>query len=68
MLKQEYISQSKRMEELLGILSNKRKLTKKLQAELDELSNSVAEYEETYHAFKPDNLKEMIELRMYQRK
>jgi len=68
MRKQEYVVSSKRMEELLVILTDKGKLTKKLQSELDELSNSVAEYEETYHAFKPDNLKEMIELRMYQRK
>ena len=68
MQKKEYVNSSKRMEELLGILSDKGKLTKRQQAELDAMSNMVAEYEETHYAFKPDNLKQMIELRMYQRK
>lgn len=56
------------MEELLRKLTEIGKLTQEEQLELDEMSDKVADYEEMYHPFKPDSLKEMIELRMYQRK
>jgi len=68
MNKKEYLVATKRMEELLSILTNDGKLPKKLQKELDYISESIADYEESNYPFKPENLKEMIELRMYQRK
>lgn len=68
MKKKEYQQYYQRMEELLSILTTKGKLTKKLQEELDVVSERVATYEEEHFPFKPDNLIEMIELRMYQRK
>jgi len=68
MTKSAYIDKTKRMEELLEQFTLKGKLTKKLQVELDEISDDIAAYEESAYPFKPDNLKEMIELRMYQRK
>jgi len=68
MKRKEYNSKTKRLEELLERLTVKGKLTNKLQIELDELSNEIAEYEETQFPFEPSTLKEMIELRMYQRK
>jgi len=68
MTKKEYNSKIKRLEVLLEGLTVKGKLTKKLQTELDELSDQIANYEETQFPFEPSNLKEMIELRMYQRK
>jgi len=68
MTKKEYNSKTKRLEELLGQLSQSGKISTKLQLELDQISNDVADYEETNFPFEPSNLKEMIELRMYQRK
>ena len=68
MTKKQYILKTKKMELLLEQLTVKGKLSKKLQAELDFLSNEIADYEETKFPFQPSNLKEMIELRMYQRK
>jgi len=68
MTKKDYNTKAKRMEELLGQLTTKGKLPKKLHAELDVVSEEVAEYEEANHPFEASNLKEMIELRMYQRK
>jgi len=68
MTKKEYNSKNERLEVLLERLTVKGKLTKKLQIELDELSDEIANYEETQFPFEPSNLKEMIELRMYQRK
>jgi len=68
MTKKEYISKTKRLEELLERLTVKGKLTNKLQIELDELSDEIANYEESQYPFEPSSLKEMIELRMYQRK
>lgn len=68
MNKKEYLTASKRMEELISVLTLKGKLNKRLQQELDEISDSIADYEESNYPFKPENLKEMIELRMYQRK
>ena len=64
----EYQQHNRRMEELLSLLTAKGKLTKKQQQELDTVSDKVAAYEEEHFPFKPDNLIEMIELRMYQRK
>ncbi len=64
----QYLRNTKRMEELLALLSEQGKLNKKQQAELDEVSDFVADYEEANYPFKPDSLIEMIELRMFQRK
>lgn len=52
------------MKSLLKLLRDKGKLKKGHQQELDELSDSIASYEEEYFAFEPVNLIEMIELRM----
>ena len=68
MTKTEYANKTKRLEELLLIISSKKKLSKNLQQELDNLSDEIADYEETRFPFEASNLKEMIELRMYQRK
>lgn len=68
MTKTEYANKTKRLEELLLIISSKQKLSKNLQQELDNLSDEIADYEETRFPFEASNLKEMIELRMYQRK
>lgn len=68
MTNQQYKHHLEQMEGLLQMLTKKGKLTKQQQLQLDEVSDCVQEYEEKYHAFKPDNLVEMIELRMYQRK
>ncbi len=68
MEKKEYILATKRLEELISILTEKGKLSKKQQSELDLISENIADYEESNFPFKPENLKEMIELRMYQRK
>ena len=64
----EYRAKSKRMEELLKILTLQGKLTKKQHTELDRISDEIADYEETHYPFEPESLKDMIELRMYQRK
>ncbi len=64
----EYKSKSKRLESLLKMLTEKGRLSKKYQQELNELSELIADYEEEHFAFEPDSLIEMIELRMYQRK
>ncbi len=64
----EYRIANKRMEELLTLLTDKGKLTKRQQDELDRVSELVALYEEDHYPFKPETLIEMIELRMYQRK
>ena len=64
----EYKKQTKRMEELLKLLTDKGKLNLKLQTELDQISDEIADYEEENFAFKVETLNEMIELRMYQRK
>ncbi len=68
MTKYEYTAKTKRLEELLLKLTDQGKLSKKLRSELDLISDEIADYEEAVFPFKPDNLKEMIELRMYQRK
>jgi HTH-type transcriptional regulator / antitoxin HigA len=64
----EYRIANKRMEQLLTLLTDKGKLTKHQQDELDRVSELVALYEEDHYPFKPETLIEMIELRMYQRK
>jgi len=68
MKKTEYKQKLQRMEELLETLTNKGKLTKIQANELDSISEEIATYEEEKYPFKADTLKEMIELRMYQRK
>lgn len=68
MTKKEYSLKTKRLEELLERLTIKGKLSSKLHTELDKLSDEIADYEETNFPFEPSTLKEMIELRMYQRK
>ncbi len=68
MTKKEYQTKSKRLEELLKKLTEEGKLSKQYQIELDNISDEVQEYEELYYPFKAESLKEMIELRMYQRK
>ena len=64
----EYKQQTKRMEELLKLLTEKGSLDLKLQTELDQISDRIADYEEENFPFKVETLNEMIELRMYQRK
>ena len=64
----EYKLKSKRLENLLKLLTEKGKLSKKHERELDNLSEEIALFEEENFAFEPSNLIEMIELRMYQRK
>ncbi len=64
----QYQEANQRMEALLGILTEKGKLTMGQQAELDRVSEEIARYEEAQYPFKPESLIEMIELRMYQRK
>ena len=64
----EYKQETKRMEELLKILTKNGSLSSEQQIELDELSDRIADYEETNFPFEVESLKEMIELRMYQRK
>lgn len=64
----EYKQQTKRMEELLKLLTEKGSLNDKQQIELDKISDGIADYEEENFSFKVESLNEMIELRMYQRK
>ncbi|MBK8503167.1 MAG: helix-turn-helix domain-containing protein [Saprospiraceae bacterium] len=64
----EYKDASSRMEELLGVLTDKGKLGKKQQLELDRISEVISLYEEEHYPFRPETLIEMIELRMFQRK
>lgn len=64
----EYKDANNRMEELLAILTDKGKLGKRQQLELDRISEAISAYEEEYYPFKPETLIEMIELRMFQRK
>ncbi len=64
----EYKQEANRMEELLKILTKNGSLSSEQQIELDEISDRIAEYEETNFPFEIESLKEMIELRMYQRK
>ena len=56
------------MEELLKFLTKEGTLSTEQQIELDEISDKIADYEEANFPFQVESLKEMIELRMYQRK
>ena len=64
----EYKDANSRMEVLLAILTDKGKLGKRQQLELDKISDAISSYEEEYYPFKAETLIEMIELRMFQRK
>lgn len=64
----EYKDANCRMEELLAVLTDKGKLGKKQQLELDRISEAISSYEEEHYSFRPETLIEMIELRMFQRK
>ena len=64
----DYKHKTKRMEELLKLLTEKGNLNVRLQKELDQISDEIADYEEENFPFKVESLNEMIELRMYQRK
>lgn len=68
MTSKEYIQKTRRMEELLKLLTEKGQLNDKQQAELDEISELIADYEESNFPFQAETLTEMIELRMFQRK
>ena len=68
MTKAEYNKKHLRMEELLMLLTEKGKLTVTQDKELEEISEEIAIYEEDNYPFEVESLKEMIELRMYQRK
>jgi len=59
-----YKSKTKELEALLKKLTEKGKLSEIELSKLDTISEYIAEFEETNFPFKPDNLKEMIELRM----
>ena len=65
---EDYKQKAKRMEELLKSLTREGTLSSKHHIELDEISDKIAEYEETNFPFQIESLKEMIELRMFQRK
>jgi HTH-type transcriptional regulator/antitoxin HigA len=64
----EYNIKNQRLEEILKMLSTEGHLSNDLSDELDFLSEEIADYEDENYPFKADTLKEMIELRMFQRK
>ncbi|MDX2245245.1 MAG: helix-turn-helix domain-containing protein [Bacteroidia bacterium] len=64
----EYQDGLARMEYLLKIVGNDSDPSSQEFLELNKLSDLIAEYEESHYSFNPRNLREMIELRMYQRK
>ena len=68
MTNSEYNQKNKKLEELLKLLTEKGELSIKMQKELDMISDEIANYEESNFPFEVESLKEMIELRMYQRK
>jgi len=68
MSQQEYKDKSKRMEDLLKLLTDLGELSEEQQSELDEISDEIATYEELNYPFQVESLNEMIELRMFQRK
>lgn len=65
---QTYQNALQRMEELLNVVGNETDPTSVEYKELDLLSDQIADYEEHYFPFEPKTLREMIQLRMYQRK
>jgi len=64
--KTDYIKATKRIEELLKMVGNETSPKDKNFIELDKLSEMVADYEDKHYSMTPQNLTEMIELRMYQ--
>ncbi|WP_034259924.1 helix-turn-helix domain-containing protein [Aequorivita capsosiphonis] len=64
----EYKITNSRMESLLKKLTEAESLAEKDALELDKISSEIADYEEANFPFEAETLKEMIELRMYQRK
>lgn len=64
----QYKLKNERLEELLKILTNDGFLENNLANELNILSDEIADFEDENYPFKADTLKEMIELRMFQRK
>lgn len=66
--KADYNKATKQMEELLKFVGNDTSPNDKNFIKLDKLSDLIADYEEKYYPMTPQNLIEMIELRMYQRK
>ena len=66
--KADYEKANKRLEQLLLVVGNDTPKTDKNFIELDKLSDLIADYEELNYSMNPDNLIEMVRLRMYQRK
>ena len=66
--KTDYEKAIKRMDNLLKVVGNDTSSDDKNFIELDKLSDFIADYEEKHYPMTPQNLIEMIELRMYQRK
>ena len=66
--KADYEKVNKRLEQLLLIVGNDTLETDKDFIELNKISDLIADYEEINHSMEPDNLIEMVRLRMYQRK
>lgn len=64
----QYKNKSKRLEQLLKKMTIQKQLSNLEFEELNRISDEIADYEEVNFPFKVDSLKEMIELRMYQRK
>ena len=63
----DYEKANKRIEQLLLFVGNETQETDKNFIELNNLSDSVANYEEKYYSMQPESLIEMVQLRMYQR-
>jgi len=64
----EYKLKTKELEFLLKKLSDQGKLNANELKKLNQISDLIADFEDEKYPFKADSLKEMIELRMYQRK
>ena len=65
---EDYKKANKRLEELLLIVGNDTSKNDPNFIELDKLSDLIADYEEEHYSLEPDNLIEMVRLRMYQQK
>ncbi len=66
--KADYEKANLRLEELLLIVNNDTAKTDNNFIELDKISNLISDYEEQNYSIKPNNLVEIVRLRMYQRK
>ena len=66
--KADYKKANERMEQLLIEVNNNTSETDKKFIELNKLSDIIADYEELNYSMAPDNLIEMVRLRMYQQK